>query len=217
MRLKVVSRGYYALRYFLSIAVAVFITLSIGLPKGQMLLFLVVFGLAVFLVIIATKNIDKGEVELNILDEGISVKWIKQFHFIHRQSRTYKWSEIEDYVFQPDQNFDLFRIRMTDKTKIKFNLKETTEEFTNFYTDFESKAKQVSQLDGKLKIKKGKTVYETTCALVGAIVLGVMIIGLIVTILFVKPKGTPNYAMLIFSVMGGLFFIIQVYNHRRNK
>jgi hypothetical protein len=51
-------------------------------------------------------------------------------------------------------------------------------------------------------------------ALVGAILLGTMIIGLVVAILIFKPKGTPNYAMLFASVMGGLYFI-QVYDHRR--
>jgi hypothetical protein len=90
----------------------------------------------------ALKNIDKGEVELYILDNGISVTWIKQFHFIHRESRTYKWNEIQDYVFQPDQNFDLFKIRLFDKTKIKFNLQETTEELNNFYVEFQNKINQ---------------------------------------------------------------------------
>jgi hypothetical protein len=79
------------------------------------------------------------------------------------------------------------------------------------------KVSKISKEDAAVNISKAKTIYETTYGLVIAIFLGVIIIVAIGMLIFAKPSGTKNYAGLIASIFGGIFFILQVYSYRKKN
>jgi hypothetical protein len=103
---EVVARGLYVLRYFLSIAIGIIIAFAV-LPKGELIIFLVVVGGIVYLLFRITKGIDKGIVNLTINEEGVEIEWVKQFPLHNKVNEKIKWVDIIDYTHIPDQHFDI--------------------------------------------------------------------------------------------------------------
>ena len=71
-----------------------------------------------------------------------------------------------DYVFQPDRQFDQFKLHLKDGRKFKFyhnNDHDGKDDFQNFLADFSVKVKQYNNADNDKKndIRLGKTIYET--------------------------------------------------------
>jgi len=214
LQTEVVARGLYVLRYFLSIAIGVIIAIAF-VPKGEMIIFLVVFGGIVYLLNKLTKGIDKGIVNLTINDEGFEIEWVKQFPFHNRVNETFKWIDIVDYTHIPDQHFDIFRIR-TNQKKIKLSLANTTEEFYNFFADLETKVEALKLNDKTLNLKRGKTFYETKWAVGFAVFFALALVGFIGVMLFRPPK-KMNYGSMFMFLGTAIFFIYTVWSYRRKK
>src|SRR4051812_17214036 len=45
-----------------------------------------------------------------ISENGLQLKWLKQFPFRRKPDLIIKWSEIVAYKYQPDRTFDLFQL-----------------------------------------------------------------------------------------------------------
>ncbi len=217
--LNVVSRGLYIINMFGTLILAMILTFSAFdyLPiELNKLVFVGIFAGLWYLVSRFTKKLPKGQVSLEITNDGLVIEWIKQFHFHSKLNNLLKWEEISDYMFQPEQYFNLFRIRTKDKRKFKFSMNENNSDFSLFYESFEKLSKSKSN-DNSVEIVRAKNIYESNYGLVAAIILGILLIVGVIVILTVKPKGDPNYGLLIASLIGGVLFIIQVINHRRKS
>jgi hypothetical protein len=220
MKLQIVARGYYILRIFSSLFIGGFITVLMftrfGIDiKQQIIAFVLIFCGTAFVIYRISNKVDKAEIELQISDEGLQITWIKQFYLFKKENRILNLNEIQHYLFQPDQHFDMFIIKLKNKKKIKFNLKETSAEFLQFFSDFEEKIKEKKLANPTISIIKAKNMYEKKSALVFAYILSFMMLGTIGLLLFGETKHQPSYGPLFTFLGGSLFYIRQVYIHRK--
>ncbi len=225
IQINIVSRGLYVLFMFTGIFGSVLVTLLISTQVFQRLnfkpnqfIFLGIVFLVWYLINKITKDLSQGKVDLRLDKEGVKIIWLKQFFLHKRRNISFKWEEVRDYMYQPEQHFDLFRIRLHNKKKIKLSLNEKNEEFHFFYIEFEEFIKNLSSTNEDIQIKRAKTIYETTYGLIMAVILGLMLVGVIFMFIFIKPKNSnmSTYFYLGATVMGSLFFILQVYRIRKS-
>jgi hypothetical protein len=220
MKIVVVARGFYLLRYLLAIALGLFCTLGLFIfltfiPKEQMILFLGVFGGLTYLILKITKRLDKGLVNLTIDNEALKIEWIRQFMFHNKPNENIKWVDIVDYTYIPDQHFDIFRIR-TDRKKIKLSLAETNESFYAFYVELEEKVEILKAVDKNLNLKRGRTFYETKWAVVFAIFIVLLLVAFLGLLIF-RPPEKINYGSLFVFLGGAFFYVYTVWSYRQKK
>lgn len=218
INLNVASRGLYLLHFFGSMIVAMILIIPVFklVDDFNKLVFVFIFGATWFIVSRFTKKISKGQVELEIKKEGIQVSWQKQFLLHNKKDHLIEWQNIKDYMFQPEQHFDLLRIRTKDNKKYKFSMMEGNSGFPFFFNKLEEVIESKSS-DNSIEIKRAKNIYESNYGLISAILMVIVIIAGLIAIIFIKPKGSPNYGLLIASLAGGIFFIIQVMSYRKKN
>jgi F0F1-type ATP synthase assembly protein I len=190
-------------------------------PQGQPIYIIALVAPITFFAFKVPNHIASADIELTIDEDGLNKKWLKQFPFLDRPDIKIYWTDMKDFVYQPERQFDKFKITLKDGTKFKFhhnNDHRDKDDFQKFQLDFE---KKVSKLNNdslkKNNIKQGKTIYETAWGLISAIIGVIAIVGLIIVVLFSPFKKTTNYAMLWASLIGTIYFIYQVYVHRKKK
>lgn len=225
VQLSIVSRGLYVLSIYIWALGSILLTLLVSTQilerlnyKPNQFIFVALAILFWYLIDKLTKSFPRGKVELILDREGVQLVWIKQFFLHKKKNMTVRWEDIKDYMYQPEQYFDLFRIRLHNKEKIKLSLDEGNEEFYFFYLEFEEFMKELSSSNQNIKIKRSKTIYETTYGLIMAVILGLLIIGGLLMFIFIKPKNSSLsiYFYLGATVVGGLFYILQVYRMRQS-
>lgn len=201
----------------------IFLALSaIGLiPKGQIWLAFVIILPIFFLAFKVPRYTATVDIELTIDEEGLKKKWLKQFIFSNKPDLDIKWTEIQDYVFEPDRQFDKFKMTLKDGSKFKFfhnNDYNDKDDFLQFLQDFEHKVTKLNTDNNKINdIKRGKTIYETNWGLLLAAFLILMIIAVPIMFVFFPTKNTPNYAAIGASYVGAIYYLFQVYIHRRQN
>lgn len=150
---------------------------------------------------------------------------MSQFLLHNRQAIAIKWADIKDYAFQPDRQFDQFKLNLTDGTKFKFyhnNDHDDKDDFRKFFSDFIEKVEQLNNADDNKcnDIRLGKTIYETTLGLLVAILAAIMIVGFPIMLFILPHKGTTStssYFYLAASYIGAIYFVFQVYIHRKRR
>jgi hypothetical protein len=210
---------------FSGTAILLFLSSNHVLPKEQPLIFILCFAPIIGFAFYLPRFTATAEIEITIDDEGLKRKWLRQFIWHSKPDNEFKWAEIDDYAFQPDRQFDQFKLHFKDGTKFKFyhnNDHDSKDDFRKFLLDFVHKVEQLNNADNNKRndIKLGKTIYETTLGLLLAIVAVIMIVGLPIMIFVLPHKGTlksSNYAMLGASYIGAIYFIVQVYTHRKRR
>lgn len=206
-------------------AILIFLTTNQILPKGQPIAFVLMFAPIMGFAFYLPRHTATADIEITLDDEGIKRKWLRQFILHNKSDIGFKWNEIADYVFQPDRQFDQFKLNLKDGTKFKFyhnNDHDSKDDFQQFLSDFIKCVEQLNNADDDKKndIKLGKTIYETTWGLVLAVFTLIMLIGLPIMLLLLPHKVTPkssNYFMLFASYIGGIYYVIQVYIHRKRR
>jgi hypothetical protein len=188
-------------------------------PKGQPILFAIIFIPIVVAAFYIPRFTATVEIEIIIDNNGIEKNWLKQFMFCNRPDIKIKWTEINDFVFEPDRQFDRFKITLKNGSKIKFyhnNDHDGKDDFISFLTDFENKVKELNSDQEKSNdIKRGKTIYETVWGLILAGFAIVMLIGIPILLFALPTSKTPNYGLIGISYAGAIFFLIQVIIHRQ--
>ncbi len=189
------------------------------IPKMEIWSFAIIFGsiiIAAFKIPRYTATVD---IELTIDDIGIRKKWLKQFLFHNRPDIDIKWAEIKDYVYEPDRQFDKFKITLKDGERFRFfhnNDYNEKDEFLIFLNDFDKKVKEInSDQDKSNDIKRGKTIYESFGGLILAGFAILMLIAIPIILFMLPTRKTPNYGMIAIAYLGALFYLSQVIYHRR--
>lgn len=191
-----------------------------GSVKLVIILAIVIVYSAIF---ILPKFTSVAEIEMTISEEGIQRKWIKQFLFYNKADDEFQWSEIDSFVFQPGRQFDQFKIYFTNGTKLRLyhnNDLDFKDGFIEFLANFQNKVEEINQQKGKTQIKRAKSFYETRLGLVLVWIFVVFVIGIIVLLFLTPKKGHLTPAIffgLAASVSGGVYYVIQVYVHRRDR
>lgn len=207
---------------FSGAAILNFLSIYHILPKGQPLIFILCFAPIVGLAFYLPRYTATAVIEIIIDNDGIKRKWLRQFFLQNREDNEYKWTEIADYVFQPDRQFDQFKMHLKDGTKFKFyhnNDHDSKDDFRNFLSNFVERVEQINNvdIDKRNDIKLGKTIYETFGGVLLALLAVIMIVGIPIMLLAFPTKKTPNYAMLGVAYIGAVYFVVQVYIHRKRR
>lgn len=207
---------------FLGMGILIYLAKNHVLPKEpKFLVFLIVapvIGGAFYL----PRYTATAIIEMTIDDEGVKGKWLRRFFLSSKPDIEFKWADIDDYVFQPDRKFDQFKLHLKGGTKFKFfhdNGDDSKDDFRKFLSDFMQRVDQLNNADSnKLNdIKLGKTIYETTGGLILAAFAIVVIIGLPILLIVMSARKTPNYFGFVMAYTGAIYFLFQVYIHRKRR
>ena len=188
-----------------------------GNPPVALAMSVVVMGGAFY----ATRFTARAMTEWTITESEIQLRWLNQFIFHNKPDLNISWAEIQEYKYQPDKNFDLFKIKMIDGTVIKLwhNTSTTNDDFKRFIDAFERQVQFHNQryTVATNDIKRGKTIYETKIGLALAVIAALCLIAIPILIFVLPNKSKINWAGLGVAYAGGLFFIFQVLAYRRKK
>lgn len=104
------------------VGMAIIITLSANhvFPDHQPLIFILGFPLIFGVTFYLPRYTATADIEILIGDEGLKRTWLRQFIFHHKKDDEFRWNEIENYVFQPDRQFDQFKLKVKDGRKFGF-------------------------------------------------------------------------------------------------
>ena len=103
-----------------------------------------------------SEKLEQAIIDFKINDKGLSIKWEKQFILQNKPNEFIEWSEIKDYTYQPEQYFNLFKIKLNNGKKYKFSFIDYTSDFYRFYLTLEKKTDRKSLQSEKINIKRGK-------------------------------------------------------------
>ena len=198
----ILSTKFFPLRHNTGLAVPIVISL---------------FVLAYFL----TRLTSLAIIEITMTEEKLHLNWLKNYLFQSISEATIYWSDISEYKFQRDRNFDLLKFKLVDGTVFRLwhNNGLIKDDFYKLVPAFEKAVANYNESDKRQAgtIKRGKTIYETPLGLVLAVFTGLCLIAIPVLILILPTKSRINWAGLGAAYAGGLFFIGQVIHFRRKK
>lgn len=192
------------------------------LPELHSLILFVIFAPVVWFAFYLTKFTAIADIEITIDNEGLKRKWLRQFLFHKREDDEFNWTEISDYTFQPDRQFDQFKLHLKDGTTFKFYHStdhDDKDEFRKFLSCFSERVEQNNnnKSDTHNAIKRGKTIYETYWGLILSVLAIIMILGVSILLIVSPVKKISNIAMLSVAYIGAIYFIIQVFSHRKRR
>ena len=206
---------------FAGIAIIIVLAVNGLFPAGQTWLVFVIIAPIFFLAFKVPPYTSTVDIELTIDEQGLKKKWLKQFIFSNNPDLDIKWSEIEDFVFEPDRQFDKFKMTLKDGTKFNFFHNRSyndKDDFTRFLKDFELTIKQInSDKDESNDIKRGKTIYETNWGVALAVLAIFMIIAVPIIFIFFPADKAPNYGSVIILYSSAFYFLFQFYTYRRKN
>jgi hypothetical protein len=207
---------------FVGMAIVIFLAVNHVFPKGHPIFFILGFAPIFVLAFYLPRYTATADIQITLDDDGLKRSWLNQFFLHENLSDEFKWNEIVDYVFQPDRQFDQFKLHLKDGTKFKFfhnNDHDSKDDFQKFLSDFSKKVELYNNADNDKKndIKLGKTIYETGWGLILAGFAIIVIVGLPILLILTPTKKNANYAMLAFSYIGAIYFLLQVYIHRKRR
>ena len=185
-------------------------------------------GLAVPLVIIvfvaayfASRLTSLAIIDVTITDQNIHFYWKKNYLFQSISEMTVDWSEILEYKFQRDRNFDLLKFKLVgDRTfRIWHNNGLIKDDFYKLVPAFEERVQSYNAIQKAetTLIKHSKTIYETWLGLILAIAAGIFLILIPIVIFFLPYKSKINWFGFGAAYAGALFFIGQVVHYRKKK
>ena len=192
------------------------------LPKEPKFLVFVIVASVVGGAFFLPRYTSTAEIEMTINEEGIKRKCIRRFLLGSQSDLEMKWTDIEDYIFQPDRKFDQFKLHLKNGKKIKFyhdNGHDNKDDFRKFLFDFSQRVEKLNNADKDKQndIKIGKTIYETTGGLILAAFAILIIVGLPIFLIAIPTKHSPNYFGLGTAYIGAIYFLVQVSIHRKKR
>lgn len=204
------------------------------LPKGDTISIISV----IFILLLAfflQRFTSTALVEVTLTKKDISIRWLSQYIFHHYPDKTILFSDIESYKYQPDKNFDLFKLTLKDGSEIKLwhfaltfkdDFDKLVMDFPQLVTSFNKRVTQkahshtdISHAENKpLTIKRAATIYEGDGAIFIAIFAVIVVIA-VPLILYFNPSDRQKNPFVLLAPMGGaVFFLTQFYRYRkRNK
>jgi len=200
------------------------------LPKDNNFYFILFFGGLVILSIYLIRLTSFAKVEITLVDDTISIKWIEKFLFYNKPDVTHSFNEIAAYIVQNDQNWDWLKIEMTDGSiyKIYHSTFLTKDGYSEFISAFVSSVENYNNAISKSyvndnltvkpkAIKRAKSIYEGVQGLVLAGFAILVIIGLPILLFVVPSTKEPNYFLFGVGYFGAVYYLIQVYTHRKGN
>src|SRR5438874_8585407 len=94
---------------FGGMAILIILLINHIVPAHKPLILVLFFLPTIFLAFLLPRYTATAIIEISIDDVGIKTAWQKQFLFQNRPDIKIGWTEVYDYVFEPDRQFDKFK------------------------------------------------------------------------------------------------------------
>lgn len=203
------------------------------LPKGDTISIISVI-LILLLAFFLQRFTSTALVEVTLTKNDISIRWLSQYIFHKYPDRTILLSDIETYKYQPDNNFDLFKLTMKDGSEIKLwhfaltfrdDFDKLVIDFPQLVSRFNKRvtAKTHSQPDipqthnEPQTIRRAATIYESGGAIFIAAFAVVVIIAVPLILYFNPSDRQKNPFVLLAPMTGAIFFLTQFFRYRKNN
>jgi hypothetical protein len=203
------------------------------LPKGDTISIISV----VFLLVLAfflQRFTSTALVEVILTKNDISIRWLSQYIFHKYPDRTILLSDIETYKYQPDNNFDLFKLTMKDGSELKLwhfaltfkddfdklvmDFPQLVNSFNKRVTAKEHTSADIHQTHNQPQIiKRAATIYESEGAIFIAAFAVVVVIAVPLILYFNPSDRQKNPFVLLAPMAGAIFFLTQFYRYRKNN
>jgi len=181
-----------------------------------------IIGLSFLVFWLATKY-SKQIVRLTINPAGLGVEWIELAPFSRRQNLNISWSDIDNYIYQVEREFDLFKITFTNGRKFKLSISHEYDDqviFDEFYQSFLTKIDHLrdpQSTERILHIRQGKTFYEKPLGIGLAFLAAGLLIFVILFILNSEDKKSIKWGKFLTSTTICLYYIRLVWQHNKRK
>lgn len=184
------------------------------------LLMLGLFGL----VFLLTQYFATAKMVITMGDEGIRRVWETQFPGNWRADEDIKWAEVTEYLYQPEKNYQVFKITLTAGRVIKLYRAwyAGKDDFTRFRKDFVQKVEERNRSGGRegVKIRMSRSFYESKTAYVIAIIGVVLLVVASLVVLALSFYRGPHFGNFV-SLGAGytmvLYFVAMVYRYRQTR
>ena len=202
-----------------------FVLLVNTLPQGVRNMTTLIFclvGLLCF-TIYMVKLTSFAKVEITIDYNTISIKWLQRFLIGNKPDVTISFNEIASYDAQEDVLWHWLKIKMKDGNTYKFyhSIFLFKDDYSKFVAAFVASIKNHNMIrsgkDNLPKIKRTKALYETTGGLILAGFAMVFMIGFPILLIVFPYEKQPNYFLFGLGYIGAIYFVFQVYTHRKKN
>lgn len=201
------------------------------LPKGDTISIISVIFI-LLLTFFLQRFTSTALVEVALTKNDVSIRWLSQYIFHHYPDKTILFSDIESYKYQPDNNFDLFKLTLKEGSEIKLwhfvltfkddfdklimNFPQLVKSFNKRVTQKSYSHNEISHAENKpLTIKRAATIYEGEGAVFIAIFAVIVVIA-VPLILYFSPKDRLKNPFIALAPMAGaVFFLTQFYMYRK--
>lgn len=167
-----------------------------------------------------TKFTSYANVLIEMDEVGIRKKYLKQPFFLRKTDIEVYWEDIISYKYEPSWQFDRFVIKTKNIGKIWiFHNKDSDskDDFLKLIKDFKFTVNRLNfERFLNSNIGRMKVIYETNYGLFLAVICLSLLIAIPIMLFSFPVNNNTNYAGLAFSYIGGIYFIFQVYIHRKN-
>jgi len=119
-KIKAPSRFIYELAFLAITFSGIFLGFYLGKTDGNDVYIFIVTLVGLPLVIFIPDLLSTAMSEWTFTEYGIHIKWLSRFLFNSKNDINIKWQDIQEYKYEPNRYFDLFRIKLGDQTIIKF-------------------------------------------------------------------------------------------------
>jgi hypothetical protein len=175
----------------------------------------------------------RGEVEISITDETIIIKYLKQSFLSSNTDQIISFNDIESYKYQPDRNFDMFKLTVRNQDEIRFwhytgfaddDFQKLVTDFPKIVSDYNKHEENIlvnnaltSAETKPVVIKREKTLFEGKAGLILAVLAMIFIVTFIYLLITNKIAGASAAFGLLASISGAVFFLTQFFKYRKNQ
>lgn len=180
-----------------------------------------IFGFLFFLILLIISFFIAWILSTNRISVSISesiIKINKVKGLLPYRPKEFSLTDIEEYSFTPDRNYDLLKIKLKNRKTIRIlkldTLIKRNDEFHKLVDRFTRIVNKLND-EKKTEIYRVLNFYETKQGVYIAYIFGFCILFLII-MMIISPN-SANRAGIFAAIAGASFYIFQVLNFRRKK
>lgn len=221
-KFKKTSPAIWILTLLLTIFLGIALLIILVINKVFLLHSIWIIGIAllpfIVLAFILPRYTSTANLQIKVEDSFLEIKGDKSIIF-REENKKIKWTEIKEYVYQVNRQFDKFEILLKDNSKLIWfhnNDSDGKDDFIKFIEGFKTRISEMKANDHYgINIQKGKTFYEKPIGMVLAVFAGFLVV--IVTVIILNHPKMHNYSGIAIIYLGAIFYISKVAMHRTSK
>ncbi|MBE0663501.1 MAG: hypothetical protein IH597_13670 [Bacteroidales bacterium] len=185
------------------------------------------FGIMTFIVVglyflggwFLSKRTSKAKLIVQIVENGLDIKWERNYILYKYSDRFINWQDINWYKFTPDQHFDIFKIKVKRQRNFKFeHASNDKDDFRSFNAAFRRNIRERNEnVSDNLMILEAPNMYD---GLTGKILMGFgyfTIAAGIILIPWAIISGQKINPVTIFGLLGAMGSGAFTIGHVKNK